>query len=260
MPTSSPAVIYVDGDTPELRSIAARLGLVRLPPPGAGAADAVVLRAEADGLNLTTVDAGSAAPIRIDFDEPAQRRRWSSRAQPLVRALGRTCERVVDATAGFGRDAFTIAAAGHSVIALERHAVLHALLDDALARARASADATTADVAARIESRCLDAAEWLAAFDRGATTDARPDVVYFDPMFASDGRTALPKKTMQLLRRLLGPDPVTATTVLVERAMRVARRRVVVKRHRDDPPLVPTSTPAVVGRRIRFDVYLSLAP
>ena len=56
--------------------------------------------------------------------------------------------RVLDATAGLGRDAFVLATLGCEVSLIERQPLIAALLDDGLSRA--AADADVAAIAARM--------------------------------------------------------------------------------------------------------------
>ena len=167
--------------------------------------------------------------------------------QPLVRAVGLHKEaepRVLDANAGLGRDGYTLAALGARVTLVERNAQVAALLRNAHQRALALAP----EIAGRIEVRN---AESLAVLESGE----RWDVVYLDPMYPDDGKTALPSKEMQILRDLTGGD-ADADTLLAP-ALACARRRVVVKR--------PPKAPWLAGRepsldfrstQLRFDVYL----
>src|SRR5690606_14637508 len=108
----------------------------------------------------------------------------SGRGAPLARAIGvgRGVDTVVDATAGLGRDAAALAAAGLSVAMVERHPVLAVLLEDALARARRDAP----ELAARLTFVHAD------AFDVLAHWSPPPDAVLIDPMFPDRGKTALP--------------------------------------------------------------------
>ena len=152
---------------------------------------------------------------------------------------------MLDATAGLGRDGFTLAALGAHVTLAERNPTLATLLTDA--RQRALLDATTAEAAARTEVICLDSRKLM---------DAPPrfDVVYLDPMYPERGKAALAKKEMQLLRELTGGDP-DADELL---AAANARRRVVVKRPRSAPPLAgPAPSLQLAGTQARFDIYLA---
>lgn len=206
-----------------------------------------VLRRDADGLSL--VWPGDVPPFRLTLNHldlrPGSRDR--SRKQPLGRALGRSAKTVVDATAGFGRDAVLIAAMGYEVLALERDPAVFALLEDALERA-GSGD-IPADVLQRIALRCDDSAQAL------ADLSPAPDVVYLDPMFPAKEKrgSALPKRWAQALRELVDVDP-SGDAVLFDAARRAARQRVVVKRRDDGLPLARADF-SITGKTVRYDVY-----
>ena len=169
---------------------------------------------------------------------------------PLLKAVGiRKGEphrpRVIDATGGFGEDAWLLAAQGCRVDLVERHPVVHALLADALRRA--ADDPAGGPIAARVTLHLSDAATFLA----GHITE----VVTLDPMFPL-GRKAQEKKPMRVLRWLVG-DAADDESALFDAARAAASRRVVVKRPRLAPPLVPNPAPthAHVGKALRFDLY-----
>ncbi|HVT36962.1 MAG TPA: class I SAM-dependent methyltransferase [Nevskiaceae bacterium] len=172
----------------------------------------------------------------------------AGRRQLLARALGlakNPDQEILDATAGLGRDGWTLAALGARVTLCERTLQLYALQRDA--RARASAQAP--EIAARVELLQADAHAVLAGARRW-------DAVYLDPMYPHRGKSALPQKEMQLLRELTGGDD--DADALLAPALACARRRVVVKR--------PPHAPHLDGRRpalsmesaqARFDIYLA---
>ncbi len=175
----------------------------------------------------------------------------AGRKSPLARALGlhrRPGIEVLDATCGLGRDSAVLAGLGCRVTALERHPALHALLDDALGRARGAAE----------RPRWLDnwqalyhadASEWLRTYS-GTPIDA----VYIDPMFESSRRKARPQRALAWLSQLAGEDADAAA--LLECARRVAARRVVVKQHARATPLAPPDR-QLRGKAVRFDIYLT---
>lgn len=166
----------------------------------------------------------------------------------LARAVGLDSDTVIDATAGFGQDAFALAALGYRVIALERCAAMAVLLADALRRA--ALDPALATCAARIALRPDDAHSVLADLPRA-------DAIYLDPMFPPKRRQATAmRKEMRLLRALAGDD--ADAVELVAHARRCARRRVVVKRPDDAPPLLADPHMHYVGKLVRYDVYLPL--
>ena len=81
-----------------------------------------------------------------------------------------------------------------------------------------------------------------------------PDVVYFDPMFPPPKKSALPKVEMRILRQLVGDEPDASE--LFDLARAVARRRVVVKRHRLAEPRAPDPTHSHSDKTTRYDVYV----
>lgn len=228
------------------RALAAGLGLdsVVVPPQ-----DGFYLSRADTGLHLRRVGVGS--HLCLDFVSGALAyRRAHGGSEAVVRAVGIKPNQpltVVDATAGLGRDGFILAAHGATVIWLERHPALAALLLDALARARQAP--TTAAVAQRISLRFGSAHALLTDWQ-----GQMPDVVYLDPMFPHRRKSALVKQEMQWLQQLVGADEDAAP--LVDLARAVARKRVVVKRPDGAPPL-GTAQPsgAVATRGHRFDLY-----
>jgi 16S rRNA (guanine1516-N2)-methyltransferase len=151
--------------------------------------------------------------------------------------------RLLDLTAGLATDAWRLARAGFDVIACERQPVIHALVEDALERA-CDLPGQGSITLVHTDSRTL--------LDDSAIT--RPDVIYLDPMFPGDGRTALPRRELQLLRELTGDDDTGTALLSLARAR--ARRRVVVKRPLHAPALAPDASLVFKGRAVRFDVYL----
>ena len=173
----------------------------------------------------------------------ARRVRTARRTDSLPRAIGmhrRRVERIIDATAGLGRDAMVLSALGCAVTAIERVPALCFLLQVAVKESAANIDVVHGD-----------AVEWLRAHAEGADPAA---VVYLDPMF-SDPKKAQVKKEMQACRALAGPP--TDTSALLAAARAAARDRVVVKRHPQHPPLADDVSFEVRGDRVRFDVYLT---
>lgn len=209
------------------------------------------------GLELCETGRGAAGGVRVDFGESgaaARRLAGASRGDPLARAVGMKHgpPTVVDATAGLGRDAMMLACLGCQVTAIERSPVLAAMWRDAMARAtgRPMAEAIREE---RLRLVTANAIEWLA----GLSEADAPDTVYLDPMYAPRGKTALPKKEMRILRRLVGDDPDAAT--LLDTARRIARQRVVVKRPPRAQPLAPVPSIRYGSKLVRYDVYLRQA-
>ena len=168
----------------------------------------------------------------------------------LFRAVGLTPGRttVIDATAGLCQDAFLLAYYGARVTAIERVPTLVALVEDGIARTQVEPDLHEL-LAERLQVICADARSHLQTL----CSDAAPDVVYLDPMFPVRKKSALVRKEMRLVRRLVGEDGDAGELLDVARA--IARRRVVVKRLCHAPELAPDPTYCYTSRVARYDVY-----
>lgn len=168
-----------------------------------------------------------------------------TRGQPLARAIGPGRRRIYDATAGFGEDAFRLAAMGHRVIAAERSPIIALLLEDA--RRRDASNPALAEVWARIELRSGDSRSLIPRLEPA------PQVIYVDPLFPPKRKSsALPPRSIQVLRRLVGEDP--DPDELLQIALAHCDDRVVVKR----PMHVAASarpTVSYAGKLVRYDVY-----
>ncbi len=211
------------------------------------------LQVAPQGLSLQ--EQASQAVLRVDFlgGAVAHRRRFGGgRGQPLARAVGLKAgyvPTVVDATAGLGRDAFVLASLGCQVQLLERSPLIAALLEDGLCRA-AQDEEIGAWVKARLQLQHTDACLWL----QRLSAEQCPEVIYLDPMYPERQKSALVKKEMRFLQALLGADEDSGQ--LLEIALQQARRRVVVKRPSNAPPLHKrTPTASISSKNTRFDIY-----
>ena len=214
-----------------------------------------LLRSE-QGLALQMQAPNAPGPVMADFSNPRLTHRIQDavQKQSIARAVGiRPGLRptVIDATAGFGRDAFLLASLGCRVTLIEADALVHALLEDGLARARQRAAGSLLETLERMQllqgdfcqlARQLDAAE----------------VVYLDPMFPARNKTARAKKEMYVLQQYLSScEPLQAETALLDAALQKAQRRVVVKRGRLSPRIDEREPAfALSGSSCRYDVYL----
>ena len=207
------------------------------------------------GLELCQQGPEAPGPIRIDFvaGRLAHRRRFGGgRGQPLARAVGLKSAhkpRVLDATAGLGRDAFVLASLGCRIELCERSRVLAALLSDALQRA--GGEREVANIVARMALQRLDSRDYL----KTLSETERPDVIYLDPMYPASRSTARVKKDMAALHQLIGAD--TDSSELLDLARQTARKRVVVKRpahaenlHRQTPDT------CIESKNTRYDIYM----
>lgn len=194
--------------------------------------------------------------VQVNFSEGsnAHRRKFGGgMGQDIAKAIGVSSAykpKVLDATAGLGRDAFVLASLGCTVTAYERQPVVAALLADGLARA--ARDDDIAAIVARIRLQFGASHDLLIP---AAEPAYMPDVVYLDPMFVHDDKqSAQVKKDMQAFRNLVGQD--SDADGLLAKALACARCRVVVKRARKAAPLAGKEPSyALLGKANRFDVY-----
>lgn len=195
-------------------------------------------------------------PIHIDFTtgKNAHRRKFGGgRGQPLAKAIGLkngATPSVIDATAGYGRDAFVIANLGCEVTLIERQPLLWGLLHDAINIAKN--DDEIADVAMRMKLINQSSIDYLLTLDKTRW----PDVIYMDPMYPSRDKSALVKKEMQLLHNIVGPD--TDSNELLALSLQRANKRVVIKRPKG-AAFIAGNTPSVSieSKNTRYDVYVT---
>lgn len=202
-----------------------------------------ILTRGADGVaELRDARAPRQRPLRIELAGAEVRRRIAQGRRGLLpRALGfrKPPWRVLDLTAGLGRDAATCAGLGMEVLAYERQPLLAALLAEAAER-----DAPQLRGALRIRAGSAGPAEWSSV-----------DAVLYDPMYPTAAHGAAPSLELQRLRELVGEDADVAATFAALRAQPPAR--LAVKR----PPRgarVELAPPDVAfdGGRVRWAVYL----
>jgi 16S rRNA (guanine1516-N2)-methyltransferase len=227
----------------------------------------------------------SSAVVSVDFSDPRFYARVNSSAlqgEYVVRAvLGRKKTTqpltVLDATAGFGHDAFLLAAAGCQVTLVEQMPLLAYLLEQAVQRARNSTSDLLLSTAQRMKVESANSVmlmqQWSAS---------RPDVVYLDPMYAHAEnetkrglkKSAAVKKNMAFLQRLTSHKVMTLPAAQLERdqnchdvlnsegegmieaALALAKSKVVVKRAPGAEWLggfKPASS--LTGKATRFDIY-----
>ena len=205
-----------------------------------------------DGVPLIQMTGRDAAgAVTVDFADKAMAvRRRGGHNELLGKAVGwkqAHAPRVLDATAGFGRDAFLLADLGCSVTVCERDPVMALLFREALARAALSDNPWLTSVVGRMRLYSQDAKD----LDEAALRDV--EVIYLDPMFPLDRRAA-PAKEMQVLHQLLADTAGDAALLSWARGQTV--RRVVVKRPRRAPAIEgPAPGHSLTGKSVRFDVY-----
>ncbi|MCV2886194.1 class I SAM-dependent methyltransferase [Aestuariibacter sp. AA17] len=216
----------------------------------------LVLMQTAERVELRQLDEPKLGAVYVDFNSDAlafRRLHGGGRKESIAKAVGvkgQALPRVLDATAGLGRDAFVLASLGCQVDMIERSPVVAALLADGLKRAEHAAELSA----------------WLPQkmqLFHGVSYDVlsdwqgeQPDVVYLDPMFPHRKKSAAVKKEMRIFQHLLGPDE-DADKLLMP-ALALAAKRVVVKRP-DAAPFLAETKPSmeIKTKKHRFDVYIT---
>ncbi len=210
----------------------------------------------------------------------AHRRKFGGgKGQSIAKAIGLTkgvIPKVIDATAGLGRDAFVLASLGCKVQMIERHPVVAALLDDGLTRAKKDPE-----IGAWVSERLslLHASSLNMLLDRQNRGEAQDpsivensgcdnylpvtknegaDVIYLDPMYPHKKKSALVKKEMRVFQTLVGADE--DADALLCPALSLAAKRVVVKRPQYADFLAGHApTMQISTKKNRFDVYVKAA-
>ncbi|MGE8498410.1 MAG: class I SAM-dependent methyltransferase [Pseudomonas sp.] len=205
------------------------------------------------GLQLVELGPQAPGPVRVDFVEGAVAHRrlfGGGSGQMIAKAVGVQSgirPRVLDATAGLGRDAFVLASLGCSMTLIERQPLIAALLEDGLARA--AGDAEVGAIVARMKLLTGNAIDLITAWQ-----GEPPQVIYLDPMFPHRDKSALVKKEMRLFRPFVGDD--LDAPALLAAALQLASHRVVVKRPRKAPTIDGTKPGyALEGKSSRYDIY-----
>jgi 16S rRNA (guanine1516-N2)-methyltransferase len=220
--------------------------------------DGLVLRWDAEGLSLSAAAKPGVSPTRVDFLSGAVRHRLatSRKSAGLLKAAGldkfRESPRVLDATAGLGIDAYSLAAMGCHVTLLEKSPVMAALLADGIRRGLSAGDADTRANLQRMTLHTEDAHVFMGQIPNSA----QPDVILLDPMFPPRQKSARVKKDMALMQQLLPANDDIET--LLASARQLARKRVVLKQPgKDSRHADPKPDFEVPGKACHFQVFLT---
>ncbi len=171
--------------------------------------------------------------------------------EPLISAIGAHTHyqpSVIDATAGWGTDAFLLASFGCQVKLIEADPLIGALLSDALRRWHNAGQHTIP----------LTIGHATLLMPTLATADF-PDIIYLDPMFPPRQKTAAVKKNMAFLQQWLDKtENIDEEMQLLDTARQYAKKRVVVKRPQSAPYLAQQKpSGAITTRHHRYDIYAS---
>lgn len=212
-----------------------------------------------NGVVLQQTGRKAPGPIMAEFTEGAvdhRRKFGGGKGQMIAKAVGVKAgcyPRVLDATAGLGKDSFVLACLGCQVQMLERSPLVQILLADGLARAQVFArehDPELWAVMQRMQLMWQDSRTYLASL----TAEQIPDVIYLDPMFPERNKAADVKKEMAAFHSIVGKDE--DADALLPLALTHVNYRVVVKRPRK-APFLNNQAPSyqLEGKSSRYDIY-----
>jgi 16S rRNA (guanine1516-N2)-methyltransferase len=176
-----------------------------------------------------------------------RQKNYSLKEEPLAKSLAikksDSNKMIWDATAGTGKDLMLIKhfvlGTNTKMIAFERNPLIYLLLFNGLFHAG-------------ITEVKLIYADSLDVFAKKAEV-AKPDIIYYDPMYPEKKKSALPRKEMQIFKELIGPDLDTQNFLQHFRA--IAKDRVVVKRSLMAEMIAPDATASYKGKSTRYDMY-----
>lgn len=210
-----------------------------------------------DKLQLVQESQPKQAGVLVDFLGAAatyRRKQVSIKNEIIARAVG--CKnnerpRVLDATAGLGRDSLVLASVGCEVAMLERNNAVAALLADGLTRLQLTCEDAWINnfIGLYHGSLIADCFDWQNILPK-------VDVVYLDPMYPHKKKSAAVKKEMKAFQGFVGADEDSDELLSV--AKKVAQQRVVVKRP-DYAEYLNQQKPdfSLESKKHRFDVYLT---
>lgn len=180
--------------------------------------------------------------VFVDFNSKQLKFRSDAHlnAELIIKAvLGKKKQplKIMDCTAGFGKDSYLMSLTGSKIIAYENNSLMYALLKDGLNRA---------DIA-NISLHKIDALREI------KTTDC--DVIYIDPMYPATKKSAKNNKQMMFLQTFVGHQAQMAEELFIQ-AKQSAAKKIVIKRPvKAGYVLDKKPTSQIMGKAARFDIY-----
>jgi 16S rRNA (guanine1516-N2)-methyltransferase len=230
-------------------ALSKRLGGISLNPKDISKYDFILSFDQRNRLQLSLKDKKQ-KPIQADFSKMQMGRASLSNAL-ITKAIGIRKNKkpfILDACAGLGKDALTFLMLSCHVTLLERSPIVFELLKDGLENSLSGYHFSDL-----LSLHLMEAKDYLEQLKPAQY----PDVIYLDPMYPDRNKKALSKKEMQILRLITGDNWDAAD--LLDKALSLARERVVVKRRRLDEPLGDKNPDTqLTGKTIRFDIYKTL--
>ncbi len=195
----------------------------------------------------------SMRPFCVDFlSETLQKRARAYQHEWIVKACKPKANmRILDISAGFGRDAFMLAQSGADILMLERHEIVSRLLEDGLRRLK--------DMHSELKLALLvtDSYTYLQQLD----INEYPDLIYYDPMHPERKKSSKVKKDLQILQNLVSADDNKEALARLARSK--CRKKLVIKWPRKSAPLLASPTYSIGDKHkatVRFDVYTPILP
>lgn len=204
----------------------------------------------------------SGLQLQVDFLKKKYHRTFTPSNDLLCRACGWHLgfRNIWDLTAGLAVDAVLLAQAGFEVRALERNRSLILLLRQALRAYRKVFTASPqlfispkSQLNKELNNIYFDWAESSEFLGQDHDEKLLPDVVYYDPMYPTKNKTALPSKEMQVLRELNGMNEEDPE--IVKKALHLNVKRVVIKRPLKANVILEKPTFQLSSKLVRYDVY-----
>ena len=191
--------------------------------------------------------------LTIDFNDKDIQSRVDPKSKKcsVVQAVeGRSKNKlkILDTTAGLGRDTFTLASRGHLVTAIEKDHYIYLLLLDALEWAKK--DCNLKQIADNITLINANSAAYI------LTTNKQFDAVYIDPMFPERKKSAKVKQNMQIMHQIAFNDENINSQILDNAFASSIAKKIIVKRPINDEYLSAKKPSAQIkGKTNRFDIY-----
>ena len=191
--------------------------------------------------------------LRVDFVNGAVGHRLrfgGGRGQALAKAMGLRAgktPKIVDATAGLGRDSFLLASLGAQVTMIERSKKMYTLLAQGMDRA-SHEGSDFQQIVGRMNLLYGDAKELL--------PELSADAVLIDPMHPPRKNSALVKLELRQVRQIVGADDDAADLIKV--ALGSAKKRVVLKWPAKADPIkgIHACSHQIIGKSVRYDVFM----
>ena len=194
--------------------------------------------------------------VFVDFLSGAQSHRekfGGGKGQAIAKAIGLNkpgTPNVLDLTAGLARDAYVLATLGCQMTLIEQSPILCMLINDGINRALLAEDKnhSVSNFTQLINTNSQHYLEHL-------NHDSLPDVIYIDPMYPERKKSALVKKDMQILHKLIGSNKDEENLLIA--ALDKTKHRVVIKRPIHARPVAGiTPSMNISSKKTRYDVYV----